>query len=754
MHPKWPILLDFIIYIFIIDPHLKLNLKEFGRFMKRFLFVFLSIFLAFLLINKSIAADTNIATGATENTSGGSFSNGHSVSFVGISGGTLNVNHVGSLGTADILNESSNGTNNIGHIEFTNIGELDIDGVVGTSTSLIDKITLTSSSTVVFNDEINVANGVITDTDNAGSIRFAGIGDGFLVNSVIGGDGLGASGNYFNNIDITNDNGGTITFNNNIFTNITQISANNTMHILSSATDVNLGTLTLSQASTSLILDTDANAASYSSGSTASLTIANGKALNISGGASTLNGAATFGIDYSASESFTSNAAVTVTDGMELTFDYSNATDLNVGDHTFLSTTNTLTANDPNSYQISDNSILLKSTVSKNSETLVLSNVLDEDVTILLGEEETYHMNYLLDDSLGSTIRTELLKIQDQETLEVSLDSLEQERNNMVQTTSLDISNRVQDVINYRTMALNYNYIGFSSGNEQRRRGSIWGEVFGGYVSQDERLDEEGYTSTLGGAVFGGDGVIRGSSIDTTVGLAVSYANANVKGDSMASQNTDINSYQVTLYNNIVASNGMGLFSESSVTAGYNQYESSRNITVGAISEMANADYNGTQFSAKTGLGYNFKFANKLFLSPNVSIKYSSLTLEDYTETGAGDYGLEVENEIFDTVSTDLGLRVMGQIDTGSSNYDIFPQVNLSWTRNLDTDGREVETSFIGGTDTQKNVGIDLIENIFNAGLQFNIESKDSASFIIKYELQGAKDYLGHLGSIRYRLAF
>ena len=57
------------------------------------------------------------------------------------------------------------------------------------------------------------------------------------------------------------------------------------------------------------------------------------------------------------------------------------------------------------------------------------------------------------------------------------------------------------------------------------------------------------------------------------------------------------------------------------------------------------------------------------------SAVYSLPDLTFYSEEGS-DYGLNVENEMFDMVTSELGVRVMGQINSYNSNFDIWQRTS------------------------------------------------------------------------------
>jgi uncharacterized protein with beta-barrel porin domain len=187
---------------------------------------------------------------------------------------------------------------------------------------------------------------------------------------------------------------------------------------------------------------------------------------------------------------------------------------------------------------------------------------------------------------------------------------------------------------------------------------------------------------------------------------------------------------------------------------GYNKYDSSRKINVGSINETANSNYNGNQLVVKSGVGYNYRLNDKLFISPSFTLGYSIIELDDYQEQNAY-YGLDVENERFNNFQSEIGFKIMTQFNERAFKYKVSPEINVSWVRNLTNKGSEAQTSFINGSSDKTNIrGIDLNDNLYNIGGQLNIARSKADSFVLKYDLQTSSGYSNHSASVNYRLEF
>jgi outer membrane autotransporter protein len=282
----------------------------------------------------------------------------------------------------------------------------------------------------------------------------------------------------------------------------------------------------------------------------------------------------------------------------------------------------------------------------------------------------------------------------------------------------------------------------------------MWGKYFGGYADEETTLTSEGYQSNIYGLAIGFDSVMNTSDeVESVFGVAASYALSKVESANI--KETDINSYQLSLYNhNFFNSNKLtGYYNDNILSLAYHQYDSNRQIEAGSSIFNANSNYGSFQYGAKTGIGYNFDMFNRILLSPNISIKYSALDQDDYQETGAGNIGLNVQSETFETLMSDVGIKLAGKV--GNLNGSpILPELTLSWSRNLITDGQEATSRFIAGGDEFISNGSDLDEDFFNLGMSIDFKIMDSSSLQRNYDLQKSENFQSHIGYLKYRFSF
>lgn len=579
---------------------------------------------------------------------------------------------------------------------------------------------------------------------------------------------MGASGNKIDTLIITNTSG--TTFSDDIYTN--NLTVNGKMTVNGGTTD--LGAVINNG---ELAFNNNASASNFTNNSGAATTINSGKIVTT--GITSINGGSTLNIGITDSTYGRLNSgATTVANGTNINFIYSSSSQVILNSatpYTFLTSTGLTvsTANlvlSDNSYLVlSDNSYLTKPVVTKNGNNLEMVATMDAVAISALSNGGSTIVNNIVSTSSSSNdmllLQSELLRISEKSDVESALSSLTETRSNMNQRVANNISNKIGDIINSRLFDLNTVTTGFSSGNSGAKDSKGWGQAFAGVANQDSSGEKEGFKSNVSGAIVGYDYTVKNDDTNSVIGIAFGYSNAGVDSNgSTSARSTSINSYQVALYNNNSAKTGLGFYNENIANLTINDYESNRTIKVGSFNRNAKSNYGGNGYSLKTGIGYNFNVSNAFLLAPNIALRYFKLNQDSYQEIGAGDVGLKVSANSFETLASEIGVRVitkkinLDEYDVGNTpldQYNILPEFKLAWLHNLKKDGQSYSTQFIGGGDIIKTDGFDLPSNIYNIGIELNFAHKEDDSVLsFKYDLETGQGYMGHIGSVKYRMPF
>lgn len=237
-------------------------------------------------------------------------------------------------------------------------------------------------------------------------------------------------------------------------------------------------------------------------------------------------------------------------------------------------------------------------------------------------------------------------------------------------------------------------------------QGSWWGKAFASSGQQENNGGMNGYDTKAFGLMLAYDMPLNEN---TRVGLGGGYANTTVDGNN-GSGRTKIDSYQLNGY----IDHTMGdAFVQGVVTAGVDKYDGSRSIIFPGINRTASADFDGQQYSALLKVGKHL-FVNQTTITPFASLQLSRLSVDGYTEKGAGGANLQVASQDYNFVQSGLGVKAERVIHSGGRTY--APEVHYQWLHDFKSTTMQQDASFDGSTNTFSAEGIKQDRDLFNVG--------------------------------------
>ncbi len=725
--------------------------------------------------NRAIAVD--IGESPARNTS--DLSSNDSILFTGSSGGTLNHDLVisGTFSLSDI-NTNNNG---VGIIVMNSATELDV-GSVGSSNKMIDGVLFITNGKLVMHGNFYSKNGVDTLNNNIGDFSVYGN------NSVVKFSHIGTNDKKLNTLAL--GVGQNIRLSGNIFVKKLNIVSGSSITISDSSTVNDLGevkieqssSLTINSNSTANIIDIEQNS-SLNLNSNLTTDILNtlssdtiyvntGKQITINGSDdTTLNASFNFGVNRSDGNGDV--AAMLLTGNLiipdqsqfspqpQFNIDYSKARYLQINDRYNFIQSSAGSITTLGQLNLNDTSFLLFPTVEvtgDSSNNLTLTEGIDSDSTALLSSQDLAITNFILSNHGFRDIdlvRTEILKIPDQPTLEAALHSLLLPNNNALQLTSLSISNQIANIIDYHIQSIDYdNFLKFEkiadkSDKDSKKNRNLWGEVFAGNAKQGAINQQSGFNNKSSGLILGFDHMIEGDNYNHLIGGSFSYDKANVTDQIGSNQKSTINAHQLSFYNSNAKKTGVGIFNDNLIGLSYNNYNTNRAINIVSYHSQAQGKFSGTSYFAKTALGYNFKIGEKILIAPIAAIKYFGLALKDYQEESPSGLGLKVKNSRFKLVTLDIGGRIIGQITP-----KIYSKFTLSLSHNLNKNNSQQTTSFADGTLEIENRANNIDGNYLNLGTEINFKTSKNGSLMVKYQLQSGQKLTSQFGGFKYSVAF
>jgi uncharacterized protein with beta-barrel porin domain len=270
-----------------------------------------------------------------------------------------------------------------------------------------------------------------------------------------------------------------------------------------------------------------------------------------------------------------------------------------------------------------------------------------------------------------------------------------------------------------------------------------WAQGFGHAAVQDRRGGIDGYSTQSKGLAAG----VETTKLfkNTMMGLAVSYADADVASHNANSTDTEIDHYQVTLY----ADRKVGTNSFLSAAAGYGWSDSkATRHNVGGVSGLeAQGKFDAKQFLARLGAGHRFAFRGFKFI-PSVKLDWARNDSEDYTETGAGGMNLHVSRDSLETLKLGTRFELKREFAT-PSGLRIAPAVHAGYTHDFFADGLETTSRFAGGGGAFRTNGADPAQDTFDIGAYVSLYGTQAWMLQLGYDYSFREDYDSHDAIVR-----
>jgi outer membrane autotransporter protein len=271
---------------------------------------------------------------------------------------------------------------------------------------------------------------------------------------------------------------------------------------------------------------------------------------------------------------------------------------------------------------------------------------------------------------------------------------------------------------------------------------SVWVQGFGGVANQDERDSVAGYDANTVGVAIGSDMEVADGK--GTAGAALSYGMTNVDSDNAADAETDVDSYQVSLYGDYDIGNNA--YVEGVASYAWNSNDMTRHAT---SATTQNADYDSSLWNARAEVGRAYDVgADGLTLTPNVSANYWHYSADGYTETGTGAL-LTVGDSDLDALELGLGVDAKWSM-MNEDGSKVEPVVRVGYSYDAIGDNLEVTSNFVGSTGTTFDTqGADPARSTFNVGAGVDFYSANNWQVKADYDFNIKSDYTAHTGMVR-----
>lgn len=265
-------------------------------------------------------------------------------------------------------------------------------------------------------------------------------------------------------------------------------------------------------------------------------------------------------------------------------------------------------------------------------------------------------------------------------------------------------------------------------------RSRWWLQGFGHGGEQDVRRDSLGFDSYIVGGMIGYDVPL---SPDTRAGLSIGYARSMIDGKTFDTD-LEIDSLQSTAY---IGHERGPWFIQGGASFAWNEYSDRRRMVFPGVDETAEADYSGQDYTAYARAGYRFYFpADEVTITPNASLRYSHLSLDGYTEKGAGDLNLKVDSQSYNYAESGLGVEVDRVFSSFSDGKAVVPEIHFNWFRRLSNPTPKQTSRFASRTRFTTTQGQDMAKDTFNVGTKLTLISCNACD-ATAWSLDAGYDY-------------
>jgi uncharacterized protein with beta-barrel porin domain len=269
----------------------------------------------------------------------------------------------------------------------------------------------------------------------------------------------------------------------------------------------------------------------------------------------------------------------------------------------------------------------------------------------------------------------------------------------------------------------------------------LWGQMLGGMALRGSSSGADGYKSNDFGLVTGLD---FHADADTTVGAAFSWVRGWSwgLGGSTGSLAT-IDSYQIT---------GYGLhhwgpaFVDGQAGIGYNSFNQRR--AIGFLGQMAHATYDGQQYLAKLGAGYDLPLES-VPVTPLAGLRLLRAVSGGYTENGSAE-NLTIARRGVQSLTQDLGAKVSWTVATDIGA--LKPEAQLAWVHDY-TQGPLATSGLMGGQVFTSSIARPAADGV-RANVAATLVKSDTLTLRAEYEGELRPNYQSHTGMLKTTWGF
>jgi outer membrane autotransporter protein len=319
-------------------------------------------------------------------------------------------------------------------------------------------------------------------------------------------------------------------------------------------------------------------------------------------------------------------------------------------------------------------------------------------------------------------------------------------REGMMAITRLGVETIRERLDNYRLGQLDYFHTGYAAGSYNPLKDyGVWVKLLASRLKQTEYKGVEGYKSDIWGIGVGADYTSPDNEI--VYGLGFIYANTESLSRTKAASTKTIDSYSLMLYGTYNFNNPWYLDGILYLTN--HDYDQTRNISVGSVLNSAKAKYGAWQLSARAETGFVYQY-NKVLFQPILSLFYSHLDRDNYTEQDATGLNLVVRPRDINSVVASIGPKISTVL--GSEGASIIPELHAYYNLELTNSKEQYQSNFVVGGPVFETDGIEPKRSAYIVGVGLAAYGFENLSCHVNlnYEFNETKFSAFH-GSLKFQ---
>ncbi|MCC8149425.1 autotransporter-associated beta strand repeat-containing protein [Akkermansia sp.] len=295
-------------------------------------------------------------------------------------------------------------------------------------------------------------------------------------------------------------------------------------------------------------------------------------------------------------------------------------------------------------------------------------------------------------------------------------------------------------------MGVNPSYV-----NEDMPYFHMWMEGTGSYAKLDTKGDESGYQLTTWGGTVGMDVDI---SNHFTMGAAFTANYGDLTASAADSADGHLDSYYANLFGRYQSKRWAHTLI---LTGGWNDAKLNRTVNYGEGSYSTQGDTNGWGFGAMYELTYDI-YLNEdksSVLQPLFNASIVKTSMDGYTETGAGNAGLNVGKQEWTTGTVALGGRWMGLVGSNVFGREALAEFRVNAAQDMGDDRGKTGVGFLanpGYTQTVRGAKVGTTALQIGAGLSVPVGTKGTIFVNGNADIRSGANSLN--GSVGYRYDF